>query len=210
MAVLDCFAGSAHQSLTQVAAQTGLPLSTTHRIMSALTRGGFLEREGDDAYRVGPNLKSLVPEYTRLTEIVAPHLHALAIGLKRTVTFGIQDGGKVLALHRARVEGEGGTQGNGPSLEDSAIGRVLLAFDPSGLAALSALAPTGTTRRKLAEDLDRIRRRGFAQNEHELAVPVGTSAAIGVQNATTEMIPALKYFADRIFHDVESLLVVEK
>ena len=222
MAVLDCFATDAthathathaagatrgRRTLSEVAATTGLPLSTTHRIMSALTRGGFLERDGDDAYRIGAHLRDLVAGHTRLTEAAAPHLHALATGIKRTVSFGVADGGTLRVLHRARAASNHDDPGHTDlPLERSQMGRVLLAFHPSGLAVLRVLGPV--SRRRLADDLERIRRRGFAFDEQtgELAVPVGATVAIAVLRATPQIIPPMQHFAGRIFHDVETEL----
>ncbi|AHH19388.1 putative transcriptional regulator, IclR family [Nocardia nova SH22a] len=46
LAVLDCFAATSGLSVTAAAQRLGLPVSTTHRIVQSLVRGGLLEREG--------------------------------------------------------------------------------------------------------------------------------------------------------------------
>src|ERR1700722_8374020 len=101
MSVNDGYTDRTELTLTEIAAQARLPLSTTHRIMQALVRGGHLERTGE-LYRVGPRLAAVAPPPRVSAEEVAPHLYALATRLRLTVSLGIMEQGVALTVVSAR------------------------------------------------------------------------------------------------------------
>ena len=60
MSVLDALASHPDPvSLKQLAAETGLHPSTTHRILGAMTHSGFVERADPGTYRLGIRLLEL-------------------------------------------------------------------------------------------------------------------------------------------------------
>jgi DNA-binding IclR family transcriptional regulator len=228
MAVLDCFADQSSLTLTDVAVRTALPVSTTHRIMQALLRGGFLERDGVDAYRIGGHVADLVPR-RQVVDEVAPHLYALAAGVKIVASFGVMEDMEVTTLVRARPPVRhcaAQIPSDREPLHATAMGKALLAFDPAGPATVSEqlgrLTPyttrTRTSRSELLEDLVRVRLRGFALSDEErtegvraVAVPLfGPSGppvgAIGVQarsvrmtdNLVRSLVPAMQHFASEV------------
>jgi len=214
IAVLACFdGGDTELGLGSLAARTGLPVSTTHRIVQALVRGRMLERvPGGDGYRVGPGLFSLaVPPLMRLgVERWAPDLYALAAEIDLTASLGVARGGEVLSVFSARPP-SGGCDGQippaGEGIDDSVMGRAILAFGPA--------RPRSPA---LSAELELVRRRGYAvelRNERSsilaLAVPVfGTDrrpwGAVGVQGghrrltdrAVGDVVPAMQRAAARI------------
>lgn len=214
IAVLACFdGGDTELGLGSLAARTGLPVSTAHRIAQALVRGRMLERvPGRDGYRVGPGLFSLaVPPLMRLgVDHWAPDLYALAAEIDLTASLGVARGGEVLSVFSARPP-SGGCDGQippaGEGIDDSVMGRAILAFGPA--------RPRSPA---LSAELELVRRRGYAvelRNERSsilaLAVPVfGTDrrpwGAVGVQGghrrltdrAVGDVVPAMQRSAARI------------
>ena len=57
LSVLDAFSPAAQQlSLNEIARSTGMPLSTTYRLVSELVQWGGLERADGAGYRIGLRL----------------------------------------------------------------------------------------------------------------------------------------------------------
>jgi len=227
MSVLDCFTEHRELTLTAVSARTGIPVSSTHRIMHALLQGGFLERDDNDRYRIGPRVADLLPRPSVADEVAAP-LHALAAGIKIAVAFGVTDGDHVATLVCARpLVAHCRAQMPAPRepLHATAMGKTLLAYSMEGpRVAVDRLRLTACTERShtsaeaLLADLDEIRRRGFALNNEEhitgiraVAVPVFAAdhqmvGAIGVQarpermtdELISSLVPALRRFSSRL------------
>jgi DNA-binding IclR family transcriptional regulator len=228
MLVLDCFADRAELTLSAVAAQTGLPVSTAHRIMRALVEGGFLARDAGDIYQVGPHVAALLLR-PPATDGIAPHLYALAAGIKLTTAFGVADGRDLVTLVCARPpvhHCEAQIPARRAPLYATAMGKAIVAFDTRGpleaarrlgrLSMHTVAAPS--TNDELVADLNEVRRRGFAicdqsrrEGIREAAVPVFGGGqeplgAIGVQarshRMTEELIhtllPALRHFAQKV------------
>lgn len=185
--VLACFDdGAAVLTVSSLAARTGLPVSSAHRIAQALVRGGLLERApGGDGYRIGAGLISLaVPPLVRLgADVCAPQLYALAAGISLTASLGVVRGDEALTVFSARPP-EGFCDIQIPRarqpVDASVMGRAMLAFDPH-------------RGRSPAPETDRIRRRGYVVDVDAddptvvaVAVPVFDDArrvwgAVGVQ-----------------------------
>ncbi|WP_068154682.1 IclR family transcriptional regulator [Rhodococcus phenolicus] len=226
IAVLACFGGGeAEIGVSSLAVRTGLPVSTAHRIAQALVRGRMLERvPGGEGYRVGPGLFSLaVPPLMRLgVDHWAPDLYALAADIDLAASLGVARSGEVLSLFSARPpDGCCDTQipRSSESIDDSVMGRAILAFGPA-----QPRPPA------LAAELELVRRRGYAlefRSERSsvlaLAVPVfGTDrrpwGAVGVQagrrrltdRAVGEVVPAMQRAAARIGRRLPPASSVEK
>jgi DNA-binding IclR family transcriptional regulator len=228
LAVLDCFAARPELTLSEVAYRTELPVSTTYRIMQALVRGRFLERDDGEAYHIGGHVADLVPRRSVADE-AAPHLYALAAGIKITVSFGVLDDGKLDTLVSARPPVRycaAQIPSEREPLHATAMGKTLMAFNPEGprvatrrLGVLDQYtARTRISHDDLLDDLSQIRRRGFALSDEErtegvraVAVPVfgadrGPVGAIGVQARSQRMndelvrslVPAMHHFASQV------------
>lgn len=228
MAVLDCFAGGTQLTLGKIAVRTGLPVSTTHRILQALVRGRFLARVSGDCYKVGPRVAELLPRSSMADE-VAPHLYLLAAALKITVSFAVLEERELATLVRARPPVKYDAAQiplDREPLHATALGKVLLAFEPENpgtvarsLGNLSSYTPhTHTSPADLAADLDRIRRSGFALANEErtlgvraVAVPVFCSdrrpvGALGIQDRSTRLtddfvrsvVPVMRHLAKEV------------
>ncbi|MFE7798086.1 IclR family transcriptional regulator [Nocardia sp. NPDC057440] len=209
--LLNCFEGDDPElSISELAHLAGVPVSTAHRLAQALVRGRLLEQDpANDRYRVGQGLATLArPALTRLgIDSAAPHMYALAAGIKITASLSVADSSDAVTVFHARPPvlfcSHQLPRPRQP-LRSSAAGRALLAYTPAD--------------RRLAEDLDLVRRKGFALEELEsddpvrsIAVPVFGAdkqvwGALSVQARSArlndelvrEILPAMRQIAVRI------------
>ena len=75
--ILECFSGSAEQSITGLCSHTGLPPATVHRMLANLVEWGAVERTGRGRYRLGRRLWRLgndVPSSRTLKDTARPCL----------------------------------------------------------------------------------------------------------------------------------------
>ncbi|MFE3317668.1 IclR family transcriptional regulator [Nocardia sp. NPDC059195] len=207
--VLNCFQGGDPElSLSELAQRAGFPVSTTFRLAQALVRGRLLEQDpATDRYRIGHGLACLArPTLSRLgLDAAAPHLYALAAGIKITVSLSVPDADEALTLFQARPPihfcHNQIPQERRP-LRASAVGHALLAHTTAAYGAL----------------FDTVRRRGFAVEEIDSEEPIRAIAvpvlgpdkqvwgALGVQARAVRLdhdlvravIPAMHRIAVRI------------
>ncbi|WP_327138977.1 IclR family transcriptional regulator [Nocardia sp. NBC_01327] len=170
--VLNCFEGDDPElSVSELAHLADLPVSTVHRLAQALVRGRLLDQNpANDRYRIGHGLASLArPALARLgLESAAPHLYALAAGIRITVSVSVAEDRDAVTVFQARPPvyfcPNQVPRARQP-LRASAAGHALLAFSP-----ISTIAEEHAERRDsqpvrtgaLHTDLDRVRRTGFA------------------------------------------------
>src|ERR1041384_6698102 len=87
--LLDAFSAARPAlSLSELSAVTGLPLSTTHRLVAELTTWGGLTRGSDGRYRIGLRLLeigSLSPGSLSLRERAMPFLEDLYSATRQNV-----------------------------------------------------------------------------------------------------------------------------
>lgn len=209
IAVLGAFdEHHARLPLSAIARRAGLPLSTTHRLVTELVRHGALGRMGRD-YVIGQVLWGiglLAPVQSTLRESASPFLHDIYATTLATVHLGVRQGAEVLYVERLAGRASVpivSTVGSTLPLHATGVGKVLLAHAPAAvreqsLTRLTAVTPyTITERGPLEEQLERVRRDDVATTEQEMslgacsiAVPVRQGrdvvASIGV------VVPSLK------------------
>ncbi|HEY3142594.1 MAG TPA: IclR family transcriptional regulator [Acidimicrobiales bacterium] len=192
--------------ITEVAAHTGLSISTAHRLTRALCAGGLLRQDPrSERYQLGPTLVVLGrrAEDQLGYAHTLPILEELAEVTDESVNLGIHSGTEVVVVldvpsrQPLRFNQSEGTR---VPIHTSAMGKCLLAFTHDPMAAVEALGRlhrltdrTITNRPALLEELDLTRARGWAVNDEErhtgvraVAAPVlasdGTAvAAVAVQ-----------------------------
>ncbi|MEU6558467.1 IclR family transcriptional regulator [Nocardia nova] len=195
LAVLDCFAATSGLSVTAAAQRLGLPVSTTHRIVQSLVRGGLLEREGRSGrYRVGAGAAVLAgASFAQLgVHTVAPHLYALAAGIGITASFAVaRDTDAITVFSAVPPVRYCHRQLPAPrqAIGASAAGQVMLAFTRLDLAAARGDVSGAA--------LDDVRRRGYARvvtgdDTLAVAVPIpsadhGRPGALTVQASVRRM-----------------------
>jgi len=152
-------------SLDALARKTGLYKSTILRLAGSLERFGYLTRERDGRFHLGPSLWRLGSLYRRgfyLGEHVRPQLRRLTEITRETASYYIRDGNERVCLYRlnspqaVRHHLDEGTR---LPLDRGATGKVLLAFSGAG----------GT-------DFERIRAAGFYISLGERDPDIGAAA----------------------------------
>ncbi|WP_248256847.1 IclR family transcriptional regulator [Georgenia sp. EYE_87] len=228
LAILGAFeSGPTAQSLTDIAARSGLPLSTVHRLVRELEEWGALNRDPDGDYRVGMRLWELGQHAGRqVRERARPILQDLFGLTQETAHLAIRSGPDVLFVERIysskRVPRAARVGGRLP-LHVSAVGKVLLAHEDEWFRETYLLrgleAMTRSTRvdaAALRAELDRITRQGYSITNQEarvgscsVAVPVfhregrvgaglGLVVAAAQAGSLTRYLPALRAAAKEI------------
>lgn len=179
-------------TLTQLARETGYPLTTVHRLIGTLARERFVELdESSKRYRVGLSVFALARRVSAgrgFEDVALPVLRRLTAETRESTLMSVLDGDRQLYVAHVQgplqlnVIGDPGTQG---PLHCTSMGKVLVAFAPRavrerlvGAMELTKLGPnTVTDRDAFAQDIAEVRARGFAlsDQEHEEGV-----RAIGV------------------------------
>ncbi|MFF3377534.1 IclR family transcriptional regulator [Streptomyces sp. NPDC002680] len=88
-------------SLTDISRRAGLTLTTTHRLVGALTDWGALERDEAGVYHVGLRLwevAALAPRGLALRQIALPYLEDLYEATHENVQLAVRDGGEVVYI----------------------------------------------------------------------------------------------------------------
>jgi IclR family transcriptional regulator, pca regulon regulatory protein len=189
LAILSAF-GSRRPVLgvSELGREIGLTRSTTHRYVATLAALGYLQQEtGSRKYRLGPRVLDLgfsAITSMELREVAAPHLRQLSDDTGFTVNMAILDSIDIVYVERCRSAGKGQHEidlnlhvGARLPAYCTSLGKVLLAYLPPDEQAarldqidFTRRGPnTITSRDALAEELNRIRRQGYAINNEELA-----------------------------------------
>lgn len=133
LSLLDCFTPEQSEfTVRELAARSGIPRSTTHRLVAELLEWGALER-GPQGVRIGMRLFELgamAPAHATLREAASPSLHALAEVTGLTANLAIREGDHILYVDKvaapdltvphSRLGGRG-------ALHATALGKAILA-----------------------------------------------------------------------------------
>lgn len=138
--VMDAFdATRPFLTLTELSRQTGLAISTVHRLVGELTTTGLLERMTDGSYRLGVRLweyASRTPGALGLRELSRPWLAAVHERVRQHVQLGVLSGTDVLFIERMSAPDaviNATLIGGRLPLHASSSGLVLLAFSAPDL-----------------------------------------------------------------------------
>jgi DNA-binding IclR family transcriptional regulator len=214
-------------TLTELAQQAGLPLSTAHRLLGELQAWDAVERDADGSYVVGRRLwqlGTLAPVSRELREASLPAMQDLYEATHENVQLAVRDG--TTALYVERIHGTGSVPllsrpGVPLPLHATGVGKVLLAWAPRDVveAYVADLQPvtryTITGRGRMLRELAAIRRHGYARTAEEMslgalsvAVPIldgdgGVVASLGLVTSSVrrdlgKLVPALRVAAASI------------
>ncbi|GAC70390.1 IclR family transcriptional regulator [Gordonia soli] len=216
VAVLHAFDCAETQlAVSEVADRAGLPASTTHRIITALVRGGLLERADPGSYSVGEGVTALARRRGPIVDIdsAAPHLHGLSASIGITASLGVTDDEHAVTLYSARPPVRWCTAqipDDRTALDRSAMGTAIIAFGRPRSRARGPVAPDRSG------GVWHARRRGYAVSAPAdgvtaVAVPVfdrrgRVQASIGVQakslrlddDLITRIHPIMRATAERL------------
>ena len=185
--ILGAFDGATPRlTLQEIADRSGLPRSTTHRILDQLVRLRWLDHTGG-GYRLGMRsleLGGLAVAHNELREATAPLLHDLHLRTATTVHLAVLDRLDVVYIDKVGSWGETRVGGRTPA-HATATGKAILAWtDPRQVVAtfrgkLSPRTPrTLHTLDALEQELVAVRARGgLAYERDEAAAGVASVAA---------------------------------
>ena len=221
-AVLNAFdAGHRHQTLASLSRRSGLPLTTTHRLVNELVTQGALMRTADGSYEIGSKiwrLGILASLHSDLREIALPYMEDIYQLANDAVQIGVLDGIRCLIVERiagSRTLEVVSKPGARLPLHASGVGKVLLANGSKELqqAALESMEKfTGSTitdAEVLKKQLVAIKTQGFAHSQEELAIGA-TSLAVPIFGYGNKVIAALGIVTPVANRDIERMVSVLK
>jgi DNA-binding IclR family transcriptional regulator len=218
--VLEAVATGGELGVSEVAARTGLVISTAHRLLASLADRGYVRQTAAHGrYRLGLAVLELAggmqAQTAALTAAARPHLEQIQSVTRETTNLVILVGDRVVYVdqvagrHSMRMFTE---LGSSVLAHTTGSGKAMLAYRrpdaielmyPRVREPFARLTPrTHTTLDSLREEFARIRRRGYAidDEEHEegvscVAAPVfdGTAtafAAISISAPTSRIVHA--------------------
>lgn len=189
LAILGAFdAAHPRLTLTEVAARSGVPLSTAHRLVRELERWQALGRGPDGRLSVGLRLwelGQLAP--ARLQDLAHPWLQEVFAGTGENVHLAVRDGVEVLYVDkvygRRAVPIVSRTGGRLP-MHPTGVGKALLAYEPDWFVhsylARELERPTPhtiTEPGRLARELATVRAQGYALTYEEMTLGSCSAAA---------------------------------
>jgi IclR family transcriptional regulator, acetate operon repressor len=188
-AVLDCFLpDNKPMTLTEVANATGLPLSTTQRLLRSLVAEEFIAKTGA-GYTLGIGLigwASAVRRGLNVVDAARGTMETLRDETGETVTLLVRNGLQRICVASApsrQVVSQRSEPGEVGPRQAGSPSKVLLAWDPEttaailerGLAKLTANSITDPA--IFADELARVRQRGYAVSVGENAEGVASVGA---------------------------------
>ena len=189
-------------SLGDVSQIAGLNKTTTHRLLRALQSEAMIDQNSATGlYRLGPGLMALGVQALSSSDLrlrVRPMLKRLAKDSGETVTLEVPIDDSMLILDEVtgdHVIGAGGNVGTRWPLHATSTGKVVIAFDDSGILRLgedlqSLTKNTIVDHGVLERQLGSIRRRGFAESVDELEDGFSGVAAV-IRGGLGEVLGAL-------------------
>lgn len=196
-------------SLSQLAADTGLPLPTIHRLVRTLVDLGYVRQEPSRQYSLGPRLIRLGETTSRrLATWARPHLTDVVGALGESVNLAMLDGDQIVYIGQVMPSQNSMRMftevGRRVDPHTTAVGKAILAHDPeSGVRALlGRTGMAGRTEHSLVtpdafiDELILVRERGYALDNQEqelgvrcvaVAVPGDSRLAISMSGPLTRM-----------------------
>jgi IclR family pca regulon transcriptional regulator len=225
LAILSSFRSSRPLvGVSDLSREVGLSRSTTHRYVATLAALGYLQQDAATRkYRLGPRVLDLgfsAINSMELRHISAPHLRDLSEATGLTVNMAVLDGDEIVYIERCQSSRAGPRDielnlhiGARLPAYCTSMGKVLLAFlsPEERKAALASvrLARRGpntiTSKSELMKELDRVRERGLAVNNEELAYGLRSIAA-PVRSQTGEVVAAINIAVHRSLVSLSDLL----
>jgi len=178
-------------TIRELTARSGLPRSTTQRLIQTLRAEGFVSASLGGRVRIGPALMGIaIAGRPDLSRDLGPYAERLALSLRETVDVAVLDEGQALSVEQVPssltlrvVSGVGARL----PLHCTASGKVLLAASPA--AEVDDLVPhrlrrftsrTIVDRARLIDEIEQVRMTGLAfdREEHTLGIcAVATSVS---------------------------------
>ncbi|MER5671762.1 IclR family transcriptional regulator [Pseudonocardia alni] len=217
-------------SLSHLAAASGLPLPTIHRLVRTLAGRGYVRQQSSREYALGPRLVRLGDTAGRLVGMWArPRLAGLVDDLGESANLALLEGNQVVYVaqepgrHSMRMFTEVGRR---VSPHCTAVGKALLSRMPVERARevlrhtdfVRHTDNTITSPEEYFAELDKVRAAGYAVDEGEqelgvrcvaVALDGPLPAAVSISGPTTRMTDALLDSAVPKLQSVADALVAE-
>jgi DNA-binding IclR family transcriptional regulator len=189
--------------LSEISRRSGVPLTTTHRIVGELHEWGALERDSAGEYRIGLRLwevAALAPRSVGLQRIALPFMQDLYETTHRGVHLAVREKDEVVFVERfvsPETAGDRPRVGGRYALHATAVGLVLLAHAPAELqeevitGPLEVFTPwTYSSAPQLRRVLADVRRTGFAISDRQID-PEYVSVAAPIYGPDNRVVAAL-------------------
>lgn len=186
LAILDVLADEPTLGTNEIARRLGTSASTTSRQLATLVEAGLVEHvPATGRYRLGIRLVALATSVLARLDVRAiahPHLEALAAELGETATLSVPadpDAITVDVVRSPRYITDSSRLGRPSIAHASAAGKVMLAFHGAApVRELQAYTPrTITDPLELEAEIERVRRRGWAEAFEEREIGLNAIAA---------------------------------
>lgn len=209
--LLERVADGVHD-LKRLAETLGLSRSTAHRILSTLSRAGYLRHEPRKGYFLGPKLIRLgfkAYGQLHLPALARPHLEALRDATKETVHLAVLEGREVVYIDKVPGKRElvlASQIGSRFPAQSTALGKAILAFLPEERWREAFIPGLNRTPRTLGdyerfrEELRTTRVRGYALDLEENEPGVRCVAA-PILNVQGEPVAAVSVSTASIYLD---------
>jgi DNA-binding IclR family transcriptional regulator len=177
-------------TLSQLARHTGLPLTTTHRLVGELVECGLLERDPAGTFQIGLRLweiAALAPRGLGLRELALPFMEDLFAVTQENVQLAVRDG--LESVFVERIAGRSSVPvftrvGGRFPLHPTGVGRVLLAHAPTAVQEAVLARPltrytplTSTSADELRRVLADVRAHGYSINDRQVSMDTLSVAA---------------------------------
>jgi DNA-binding IclR family transcriptional regulator len=203
--VLECFLAKPRLTTLEIMQATGFTRNRVMRLAGTLSHRGYLmTASAAGTFNIGPKAFALGKVFERNSVILAlvrPILSDIALKTGESASFYVREGYERVVV--AREEGTHSirhaiSEGQRMDLHAGAAGKVILAYSNAELVE-SVLAKTGlpkrtaatiTDKRKLLNELENVRGRGYAASTGERAADV-CALAVPVFDQGNELVGAL-------------------
>ncbi|MFI1731558.1 IclR family transcriptional regulator [Streptomyces acidicola] len=219
LAVLAAFDhGHPALCLTDISRRSGLTLTTTHRLVAALTEWGALERDGSGVYHVGLRLweiAALAPRGLALRQIALSYLEDLYEATHENVQLAVRDGGEVVYIEWLSGRSAVGVHirvGARWPLHATGVGLALLAHSDPAFQEEYCAGPltaftqyTITDGARLRRVLAEVRRTGAAVSSRQVTDDA-LSVAAAVRGRDSTVVAAVSVVVPKVDAQVPALI----
>jgi DNA-binding IclR family transcriptional regulator len=204
LAILEVFSTDRPMlRLSDISRHTGMPLTTTHRLVRELVSWGALERDDRGAYWIGLRLwevGALAPRGLGLREAALPFMQDLYEATHENVQLAVRDGCD--GVYVERITGWDAVTvrtrvGARWPLHATGVGLILLAHAPAAIQERVLTEPlarftekTVTDPHRLRRILTEVRRTGFSISDGQITLDA-LSVAAPVRDGNNEVVAAL-------------------
>jgi DNA-binding IclR family transcriptional regulator len=174
--------GDVELTVSEMARRSGIPKSTTHRLVGELVAWGALER-GKSGIRLGVRLFELghlVPLHRSLREIAGPYAHGLNQFTHLTSNLAVRDGREIVYVEtvaRQSLRGKNSRAGGRMPLHCTALGKAILAYSDPALVDQVLSGPLSKLSRHTITDPELMRSELRSIRETKVAYDVEESQA---------------------------------